>query len=330
MQAHPAGTKTIDYYELTENGTYYYTSYNGATCEVYKRDYNNLVQNYEMLTLPYQGSGYRYKPIQYDVSGWRAAGRTCMEERKTYRINNYNAVDFTRALDLDLDRVPTAGDPDTQWRPSYPNYIFEREIGYYGDSGSFNTATVDSQWSYFQPTYSSHLVYCPSPARKLDSMTAAQLNTYLSALQVGGTTYHDIGMIWGGRLMSPTGLFASENADVGGRPTNRHLIFLTDGQTEAFDIAYGAYGVEPLDQRRWRPSSSDSLNTTVEKRFAVACNEVKRRNITVWVVAFGTTANPTMTACAGAQRTFQASNAAQLNAAFDRIAMSMAELRISR
>ena len=96
-------------------------------------------------------------------------------------------------------------------------------------------------------------------------------------------------MIWGGRLLSPTGLFAAENADLPGKPTNRHLIFLTDGLTEPRDIAYGAYGIEPLDQRRWSESSSLSLTQVVEKRFAVACDEVKKRNITVWVIGFGTT-----------------------------------------
>ena len=315
-----------------ENGVYYWQGLNGTQCEIRSRTYNNLKQSFDHITIPYQETyqTWRYKPIRYNVSGWRAAGRTCMEERDTYKITNYAAVDFNQALDLNLDMVPTNQDR-TKWRPSYPEYIFEREIGYYGSGGSFTTADVDSRWSYFQPTYSSHLVFCPAPVRKLNTMTPAQLDSYLAGLTVGGTTYHDIGMIWGGRLMSPTGLFASENANIPGRPTARHLIFLTDGQTEAFDIAYGAYGVEPLDRRRWDPATSvDSLNTTVEKRFAVACNEVKRRNITVWVVAFGTTANPVMTACAGAQRTFQANNAAQLNAAFDRIATSMAELRISR
>ena len=64
-------------------------------------------------------------------------------------------------------------------------------------------------------------------------------------------------MIWGGRLISPTGLFAAENADVSStRPSTRHLIFLTDGETAPRDIAYSSYGMEPLDERRWRQGSS--------------------------------------------------------------------------
>ena len=110
-----------------------------------------------------------------------------------------------------------------------------------------------------------------------------------------GPTYHDIGMIWGARLLSPTGLFAAENADVSsGRPSSRHLVFLTDGETAPRDIAYSAYGIEPLDQRRWQPGSAFTLTQTVENRFSYVCDEVKKKNVTVWVIGFGTAPNPVL------------------------------------
>ena len=137
-------------------------------------------------------------------------------------------------------------------------------------------------------------------------------------------------MIWAARLISPTGLFADENADVDSKTTGRHIIFLTDGQTESYDIAYGAYGVEPLDKRRWSPSSPISLNDTVEKRFSVACAEAKRRNITVWVIGFGITLNDTMKTCAGDGHHFEADGAAALQDVFSKIAGQMGDLRISK
>jgi hypothetical protein len=138
-------------------------------------------------------------------------------------------------------------------------------------------------------------------------------------------------MIWGGRLISPTGLFASENADASStRPSSRHLIFLTDGETAPLDISYSSYGVEPIDQRRWRPNSKDSLTQTVEKRFTVACNEVKKKNVSVWVISFGTAANPIMQDCAGADRYFVAADAGELSQAFATIAKRMGELRVTR
>jgi hypothetical protein len=108
------------------------------------------------------------------------------------------------------------------------------------------------------------------------------------------------------------------------------MIFLTDGQTAPLDISYGTYGLEPLDQRRRGSRPSFTLTQTVENRFAVACAEVKKRNITVWVVGFGTTLNPIMTECAGPGHSFEAADAEELNETFGKIAKQIGELRITR
>ena len=132
-------------------------------------------------------------------------------------------------------------------------------------------------------------------------------------------------------MLSPTGLFAAENADVSAtRPSTRHLIFLTDGETAPLDISYSSYGVEPLDRRRWQPGSKFTLAQTVEKRFTAACNEVRKKNVSVWVISFGTAANPIMEACAGADRYFVAADAEELDQTFATIAKRMGELRVTR
>jgi hypothetical protein len=174
------------------------------------------------------------------------------------------------------------------------------------------------------------LATCPAPARNLETVSSSDLENYLDRLVPEGNTYHDIGMIWGGRLLSPTGLFAARNADVSSTsPTSRNLVFLTDGETAPRDISYSSYGLEPLDQRRWSPSSGLTLTETVEQRFAVACRQVKARGITVWVIGFGTTLNQIMRDCAGEDHAFEAADSAELNAAFATIAKSMANLRIT-
>jgi hypothetical protein len=226
--------------------------------------------------------------------------------------------------------VPTAGNPDTQWRPQYPGLIHERSLNGWG-GGSFTVdPVVTTNGRFFKPAWIPAMVACPTAARKLDEMDSTQLNTYLNSISASGTTYPDIGMIWAARLISPTGLFADENVDVDAKNTSRHIIFLTDGQTEAFDIAYGAYGVEPLDQRRWNPTSPISLNATVESRFEVACAEARRRNITVWVIGFGTAVTEPMERCAGPGRFFEAEGAAALQDVFSKIAGQMGDLRISK
>ena len=107
------------------------------------------------------------------------------------------------------------------------------------------------------------------------------------------------------------------------------MIFLTDGETATAPFNYGTYGLEMLEERRWRTKSPATLNQTVERRFAFACEEVKKKNVTVWVISFGTAANPVMESCAGANRYFVADDARQLEDAFGTIAKRMGELRIT-
>jgi hypothetical protein len=249
----------------------------------------------------------------------------CIEERDTYEFSGSDP-DLSKALDLDLDLVP-GKDKKTQWRPMLHQISFLRAIKASG--GSWSKKASDYSGSYIRADDYGFSA-CPSAARKLAEMTESEIGAYVDGLRVEGSTYHDIGMIWGGRLLSPTGLFADENADVGSTPTRRHLIFLTDGETAPLDLSYGAYGVEPLSQRRWSPSSPFTLTKAVEDRFLVACNEVKKRNITVWVVSFGVAMSPMLKACADNTHRFEAANADELSEAFRKIARTMGDLRISK
>lgn len=251
--------------------------------------------------------------------------RGCIEERDTYEINDYDNVDLSRALDLDLDLEPDPDDEDTQWRPMINELSYIREIKTNG-RGQFTPGSVLVSDNFVNAWWWG-LSACPSPARGLAEMTAAEVATYVDNLDIQGSTYHDIGMIWGGRLISPTGIFSPVTSDITTQ-TSRHLIYLTDGQTAPLDVSYGSYGIEPLDRRRWKPSSSFTLTETVENRFSFACEEVKKRNVQVWVVSFGTDANPIMEACATTPRYFVADDAAALNAAFSNIAARLGELRI--
>ena len=49
---------------------------------------------------------------------------------------------------------------------------------------------------------------CPYAARRLQAWTRADMLTYVNALTPTGSTYHDIGMLWGARLLSSGGIFA--------------------------------------------------------------------------------------------------------------------------
>jgi hypothetical protein len=325
------GVRITETFIRTRNGDEYGVVLQDTTCKVNKTTYNEYKDTYDRITEPTTSSDaqWQYKQYPYDVSNWRADSNGCVEERDTYEITDYDNVNLSRALDLDLDRVPVAGEPSTQWRPMYPGLIYARALEWNG-SGSLTTGTVKTTKDFVSPVGLGSAA-CPAPAMKLAQIDEDQLDAYLATLKAVGSTYHDIGMIWGGRLISPTGLFASDNADVSARqPTNRNLIFLTDGETAPNDLSYSSYGFEPIDQRRWSSGSKLTLTQHVERRFAFACDEVKKRNVTVWVIGFGTSLNPIMKECAGPGHFFEAADAAELNASFAAIARNMSRLRIER
>jgi hypothetical protein len=326
----PAGTVTTETYRRTRNGETYSVSLSGSTCTVTKTSYISYIDEYQKITEPSLSalSKWIYKPIARNVADWRTASNGCIEERKTYEIGDYDNVDLGRAIDLDIDRVPTPGDPDTQWRPMYPLIVYDRALKWDG-SGSFSESADITHQEYVNPGLAGYAA-CPPAAKKLAELSPSDLASYLGSLAPRGSTYHDIGMIWGGRLLSPTGIFAAENADESGKPTSRNLIFLTDGQTAPLDVSYASYGVEPLDKKRWSPTSALTLTQTVEARFSFVCQQVRNKNITIWVIAFGTELSPMLANCAGPGHAFEASDAASLNQAFDDIAKSIGDLRISR
>ena len=327
----PDGTRTEKYYERTNNGTRYRTRLQGSRCIVEAQTDTNYVETFIEVTEPRLTTldSYLYRPIARSTNRWRENASGCMEEQATYEVDDWDDVDLTRARDLDINLVPDRNRVDTQWKPRYPLSIYARSLNGSGQ-GPFTSDEVTSTDNFFM-SGASWQSACPAPVRRLATITEDELDAYLGTLSPFGATYHDIGMLWGGRLLSQHGLFAAANADTSrNQPTSRHLIFLTDGQTEPYDVAYGPYGVEPLDQRRWNPDSSDSLAQTVENRFAFACQQVRNNNTTIWVIAFGTTLNPVMENCAGEGRYFEADDSDELGEAFKKIAESMGDLRISR
>ena len=325
------GIKTTVTYVRTRNGVDYGVYLVDTRCQVTKTTFTSYKDTYQKITEPALGtnSQWNYDRFSHDVSGWRTDGNGCIEERGTYEITDYDNVDLTRALDLDIDRVPEADDPTTQWRPMYPGLVFARALEWNG-SGSFSTRAVNTNKEFVSPD-GLGTAACPSAALRLTELDSDEFDDYIATLKPVGSTYHDIGMIWGARLISPTGLFAEDNADVSANsPTNRNLIFMTDGETAPYDLSYSSYGLEPLDRRRWTPGSATSLTQHVEKRFEFACAEIKKRNVTVWVIGFGVALNPVMKDCAGDGHFFEAADAAELNATFAAIAKNMSRLRIER
>ena len=211
--------------------------------------------------------------------------------------------------------------------------------GWGGGQGTWSTSDQYTTSNYVNGSN----YYCPAAAHKLAAWTdPTAFDTYVDSLTPTGNTYHDIGLLWGARLMSPTGIFASENATTPqGGEIERHMIFMTDGDPCSDPGDYAAYGVQWFDRRETSSGSAPTggctttgtLTAQINARTDALCTAIKNKNITLWVITFGSVASSTvtrLTACASPGKYFSANNAAQIQSTFASIADQISALRLTR
>jgi len=179
-------------------------------------------------------------------------------------------------------------------------------------------------------------IACGKPVKRLGVMTRTDVYNYLYATDFSpmGGTYHDIGMIWGTRLISPGGLWASDTAAWPGRNApNRVIVFMTDGDMQPSTASYSMYGREGYDRRVANGDHAfDELKGYHNARFLAACSAAKARNIDVWTVAILDTSTTTeLTNCAtSTAQALYTNNGAGLSTAFQSIARKLAMLRLTQ
>lgn len=298
---------------------------------------------------------YTYRPVELDVSALKTGGTTwsnavslpwgtrgiyananwdgCIEERQPYVIDNDPSNDYTpipaSAFDMDIDMVPTGNDA-TRWKPMLDEVVWGRTHG-----GNNSYANVDTT-SDLSRNYS---YSCPAAAaRRLQEYpTSTDFDNYVDSMVPGGNTYHDIGLIWGARLLSPTGLFAADNATTPeGGEIQRHLIFMTDGDTVTNNKNITPHGVPWWDRRQTNPANAPSdtlLTNNVNARTQALCTAIRNMNITLWVISFGSgvsnAAQTRLQNCASTGRFYNAANSAQLIDQFRQIADNISQLRLT-
>lgn len=256
----------------------------------------------------------------------------CIEERATVQNSDYDPTDEwspipAAALDLDIDMIPSSGTAGSKWGPMLDEAVWARY-----ESGNNTVADVVTASDLSR----NYTYYCTTEAKKLQTWyTPTAYVSYVDSFAAIGNTYHDIGMIWGARFISPTGLFASENAQTPtGGAIQRHIIFMTDGDTMTSTNNLSAYGIHWWDRRQtsYAPSSGN-LNSILDSRLTALCAAIRNRNITLWVVSYGGGINATtearLQACATPGNYFSATDTATLIDNFKQIASEIAELRLT-
>jgi len=229
----------------------------------------------------------------------------CVEEPQT----SWTLPDPT-ALDLALNSVPTS-DPNSQWKP------------YWDDISYLNSGS--------KPT-----VACPKEAARLTVWDRATLQSYVNALVANGNTYSDIGMIWGGRLLSTSGVFAADNPTAyNNMPVARYLILMTDGYINTTGTTYSGYGIEKYDHRVDGASyPGDTTDTNNHySRFSTVCNIVKSMGVQIWVIGYGSgvTMDSSLQGCASdTTKASQATDTTALIAKFQEIGKDIGALRLTK
>ncbi|MBA4748594.1 MAG: hypothetical protein H2056_07775 [Sphingopyxis sp.] len=279
-------------------------------------------------------STYRYEDRPFEVSAAKAGGTVtydvgdngagatvswngCIIERKTTPFAHTETAPED-AFDMDIDLVPSVSDPDTQWKLQMGYLAFGRS------TRAPQTTTTDRSAFNFNS--------CPVAAIKLTTMTAADrsnFQAYIDSFTANGNTYHDGGMVWGARLISPDGLFAAENQTAPNQRTiQRHLIFMTDGEmvTNTGNLSFQGY---EFTMQRVGQTDNANGNQRHTNRFLQICAAAKAKGITIWTIDFDATQTPSLVSCAsGTDKAFTASNAASLNTQFQAIARQISKLRL--
>jgi len=334
-------TGPVTYAQQTFDGGTYYGS---GRCQLFFQEYEYLAQSDITLTegrVETREFFWAYRPVEWNVAsvystgsvslptGWEEADEThswngCIEEASTVAASVWDPVP-AGAYDLDIDLVPSSD--NERWAPMMTTLEHYR----YGDGGGAWT-TSDVTGSTEDKTHPSDT--CPKAARKLAPFdNRSDLESWVTkanGFEANGATYHDFGMIWGARFISPDGIFASENETApNGDAISRHIVFMTDGEQSTSTSIYGLYGMEWWDRRVTTDASAANMANNHAERFQAACRAARNKNISVWVVAFGTSLSQNLIDCATPGRAYSASDSDALDAAFREIAEKIAALRLT-
>ena len=321
--------QAVNYYNLS------WTPANNGTCSGTQQPLRAVwrYQPYAMDVSQYSTGASVNNPSRLD--GLSSRWRGCIEELNTSSASSFNVSNLPD--DLNPDVIPSSS--SNKWRPMWQDAIWLRNSTASADVND-DQITEGSTYPYGytfrtgSPEEASYEnVACGMVAQRLSVMSAQQVHDYVYAndFRAFGTTYHDVGMIWGTRMLSPAGVFASDTASWPGRNApSRSIVFMTDGIMGPSQGSYGQYGVEQLDQRVDGGGNSTTDYNNHVARFRVECDAAKARGITIYVVALGTAVSSDLTYCASPGQAFTATSTSQLTSTFAAIAKRVAKLRISQ
>jgi Flp pilus assembly protein TadG len=231
----------------------------------------------------------------------------CVEERATLALATQNPIRINgQVTQDDIDLVSTT-DVRRKWQPYAPD-VAQNYTGAYANLAAF----------------------CPARARRLaeySNVTAFQNQVNASLTTVGGYTNHDLGIMWGMRYLSSTGIFAADNPEeYRGIRVEKHIVFMTDGVMTSTNTNYSAYGIHNAETRM---TGSGTMVDRHKARFLAACNRARQMGATIWVIALDVQAPDDIRPCASGNDRFFVSNGSDLAQVFSLIGKGIGRLRVT-
>jgi Flp pilus assembly protein TadG len=178
---------------------------------------------------------------------------------------------------------------------------------------------------------------CPTPILRLQDMSVAANKTALDnaisgmkAWDAGGTQIH-IGMIWGWRMVSPNPPFSDGHA-YNTPGWIKAVVLETDGQNELPD-SLQLTGLSYLGDGKFGSTNSGTGLTNLNTRLTNVCQNMLNAGIVIYTIGLGATgsSNVALQNCAGnGGKFYGAPTGADLAAAFQSIAVSLNNLRLSK
>jgi Flp pilus assembly protein TadG len=257
---------------------------------------------------------WRFNPAtaQHNSSWWANTWEGCVEERSTMSQSGNSIAISPDVSQADIDQ--TGNSQGLRWQ------AYDDDI----DQGYTDLFGPNNNLAHF----------CPAPAKRLATYaTEADFQSALNAsvAKVGGYTNHDLGIMWGMRYLSSTGMFSADNPTVfpagSDVPVQKHIVFLTDGVMTASGSNYSSFGIPDKEDRM---TGSGTLVQRHINRFVNACDRARQMGATIWVIALDVQSPGTISPCASGSDHFFISNGSDLEQVFTRIGKGIGRLRMTQ
>lgn len=170
---------------------------------------------------------------------------------------------------------------------------------------------------------------CPVAAVLPLTSSETTINAVLDSMSHSGSTYSNIGMAWGMRILSPDEPFV-EGAEWGDEEWNKAVVLMTDGEMSPSSV-YSAYG----------PAANENIGTgTLNDRLLEVCEWLKDdpRNVIIYTVTFDHATSDISESTKDIYREcatdedhyFDAPSQAQLITAFEQISGALSNLHLKK